>query len=206
MAFTRGWDDAAPPGTRNANEIDNAIRELRVDINERVASKLFTTPIPNTTVEADLVVRPEVLGNATKKLLIHGVAFQIESTDDGNYGDDGLSGLGVHEPFQAPLLLPPGVTITRIRWLVSLSGAAQTVTGTIKSMAFGAGHAAATLDTRNTSVNGADQILDSGAISLALDDTHCYFLVIDSGGGLTAVFTIHGVEITYTNPDCRNTI
>lgn len=36
MPYTRPWSDSTPPGSRNANEIDDAIREFKVDVHERM--------------------------------------------------------------------------------------------------------------------------------------------------------------------------
>lgn len=206
MAYTRGWDNTTPPGTRDAAEIDDIIRELKVDISERLLAK-FLTALPNTTVEADVVVKPEILGNVTgKKLLIHGSAFVNE--DDSSkisYTDTGVLALGSAQPLRAPLPLPNGVTVTNIRWLLTNTNGA-TVTLSAESLEFAVGLTVASLDSVSTAVDGA-QIKSNGSfVEFSIDSGFSYYLQADSGGSGLTSFTIHAVEITYDVPDCRNTI
>lgn len=205
MVFSRGWDNTTPPGTRNANEIDDIIREFKVDLSERFLSKLLSA-LPNTTVESDVIVKPEILGNGTKKMVIHGTAFTMESSDNGSYLDSGESGLGTYGGFRAALQLPNGVSITQIRWLVTNNNAV-TLTLDLRSLAFAVGLATAVLDHRTTIVVGT-QIVDSGVLGapIAIDSGTAYHLFFDSNGALATSFILHAVEITYTTPDCRNTI
>lgn len=197
MAYTRGWSDGTPAGSRAANQIDDAIREFKVDLHERM-----------NTLCVDWAVDPVVLkdenkGAATKKLIIHGTAFQMESNDNGNYGDTGISGLGTFQPFRTALPLPPGVTITKVRWLVTNNNAVL-LTCDIRSTQFSVGVPVAIIDHRTTVAVGV-QILDSGVIAVLIADTEAYHLVADTGGGLATTFLIHAVEITYTCPDSRFT-
>lgn len=48
MAYTRIWDNTKPPGTQQAAKIDDEIRELRVDISERLSTITNWTADPIT--------------------------------------------------------------------------------------------------------------------------------------------------------------
>lgn len=59
MAYTRAWSSASPLGTRPAKEIDDAIREKMLDLQERINSILAT----GTTIDTDpLVLNPARIG------------------------------------------------------------------------------------------------------------------------------------------------
>ena len=209
MAFTRGWDNTTPPGTRDADEIDDIIRELKVDLYERLIAKIFNS-LPNTTVEADLVVRPEILGNVVgKRMYIHGSAFQVDADEGvGEYSDDGLAVTPNHDPLRAPLILPPGAKVTRIQWLIS-STASATCTLRLCHMDFTVGMAQTVDNDLSSGTTGA-RIVDSGDLTATpiVIGNAVYFLRGDQSGsaGLPSLFEIHGVLILYTVDDCRITL
>lgn len=210
MAFTRGWNNATPAGTRLANEIDDAIRELKVDMSERLISKIFNS-MPNTTVEADLVVKPEILGNKTKRLLIHGNVFQADEGAAADYATDGFTTDQASAPVRGNVYLPPGVTITQIRWLISSTIGTPSVTISFKSMAFLVALTQTTHDTKTMALSTTPAFYGNGALAvpdqITTDDNHCYYLEIDMAGSSGLIgFIVHGVEITYTTPDCRSTL
>lgn len=206
MAFTRGWDNTTPPGTRDADEIDDIIRELKVDLYERFIAKLFSA-MPNNTDEALTIVLPEIKGNVTgKKLIIHGSHFQYDSEDNWSYGnEEGVAGFVENGSARAPLWLPQGVTITKIRWLISTAGSA-TCTLRLGRTAFDTGLAVTDDLSELTSGTTGARIVDSGTISVAIADGFAYWLAADQSGSGVSLFKIHSVEITYDTPDCRNTI
>ena len=216
MTFTRVWDNTAPPGTRAAAEIDNAMREFRVDIDERLAEKLFNTTMgaPATTDPATLVVRPEILGNVTgKRLYVHGVAFQVDNDESvGEYDTVGTSVEPSADPIRAWVPLPVGVTITRIQWLVTTDAAAA-VTCKFGSLAFDVGLAVSQPAAYTaTSSSASTRIIDTGVIAtpdqITTANGFMYFLEVDQTGsaGLPHLLQIHGALILYNVPDCRNTL
>ena len=77
MSYTRNWSNAVPPGSRLAKEIDDAAREFRVDVHERLLTLLeasidFDTdpwrlradrigPVAGNLVTRKLVFGPNIL-------------------------------------------------------------------------------------------------------------------------------------------------
>lgn len=208
--YTRNWDSTSPVGSRAANEIDDAIREKLVDIEERVADKLMS--LPATRNSADVVVKPEILGNVTgKKLLIPFTDFQpTEDDDDIFYG-----GVTHVEPYYLTdnninrnvaycgIKLPPGVTITQVDLICDIFEKTS-----VKAQLYKATVAAGTQSqigadaTRSVAGVGAASI---ASLSETLDGTAFYF-VRATGSVTTGRFKVYGVVVTYTTPDCRNTI
>lgn len=198
MAYTRGWSDGTPAGSRAANQIDDAIREFKVDLHERMDSTFAV----DWTADP-VVARDEIKGAATKTCIIHGTAFTMETSDNGSYNDTGESGLGTFGSYWAPLLLPPGVTITKVRWLVTNNNAV-TLSLFLRMMEFSTALTITTHNAMTTVVVGA-QIKDSGALAVLVDATHAYYLAFDSNGGVATVHQLHAVEVTYDCPDSRFT-
>jgi hypothetical protein len=164
--------------------------------------------MPNNTDEALTIVKPEVLGNVTgKKLIIHGTAFRADNDELGVYSQDGTATTPEADPMRCPLPLPQGVTITKIRWLISTNSSA-TCTMRIGSLSFTTGLTIVDDLSELTSGTTGARIVDSGVISIPLADGFAYFLEVDQSGsaGLPFTIEIHAVEITYDTPDCRNTI
>lgn len=69
MAYTRSWNNTTPAGTRAAKEIDDAIREAKVDIYDRILSLLDTAN--GATIDDDpLVLKGSLSGKVTDKQLL----------------------------------------------------------------------------------------------------------------------------------------
>lgn len=203
MSYTRGWSDATPAGSRAANQIDDAIRELKVDLHQRFDSVLSvdwtTDPV---------VARPEILGNVTgKKLLIPGYAFQIDAgfgTGTRYVGDGTFSGVSsvFNDPGMfCPLFIPVGISIKKLRWR-----ATNVDTNTLSMYLFSVPFTTGTVRTQEVLTTGntaGDTIYDSGGIDIVADGIKMFHLAIDKSAGAT--FKLWGVEVTYDTPDCRST-
>jgi len=199
MAFTRGWDNAAPPGTRNANEIDSAIQEVRQDLDERFAAKLFTTPMPNTTVEADVVVKPEILGNATKTLLIGPHILTNRQDEHDTTHQEEYVQLDGTQAMQGSFSLPAGCTITGFEATInSVSGVLVTVE--LYSTGFLTGtKASISIITRSLASIG--QCSASGVLAFPVTaDTLLFIRLVGNGP------RAYGFRVTYTVPNCSVTL
>lgn len=205
MSYTRAWSDATPAGTRAANQIDDAIREKCVDVHER----MDTTFSVDWTTDP-VVARPEILGNVTgKKILIPGYAF-ISADPAGTpatiyVGDGTFSGIQCNSgdpAIFAPLILPVGVAIKKVRWRAT-NGDTATLSMYLFSVAFTSG-ANRTQEILKTGVTAGDTIYDSGGVDIAADGTKMFYLAVDKSSG--AAFKLWGAEVTYDTPDCRSTL
>jgi len=205
MAYSRGWSDSTPAGSRAANQIDDAIREKCVDIHERMDSTFA-----NDWTADPVVAKPEIKGNVVgKRLYIPGHAFQVDSSfaAASAYASGApFSGLQINSADPAiggPLILPPAsvVVITKIRWRVTNVDTAA-LSMTLYSVLFAV---AATRVQEHTMAGAlaADTIYDSGTIAVNTDNKMLY-LAIDKTSG--AAYKLWGVEITYDVRDCRFTV
>ena len=65
MPYTRAWSNTIPAGTRAAGEIDDAIRELRVDIQQRMDEALV-----DDWFDDPVVAKSGVGGTVTNRVLV----------------------------------------------------------------------------------------------------------------------------------------
>lgn len=202
MTFTRPWV-TAQSGAVNANTIDTLFSNLRVDIEERAEASLFTDMALDP-----LVLRPEVNGAVTGKIItLAGYSFNINPDKDNNlltYQTDGSVRIETSAfAARCGIVLPAGITVTRVRWLINNVGT-DTVTAKFLSRAFGVGNAPNVLNIQTKSSAG-EELISSGAITLPVVSTQCYWFEIDKTAGVSA-FYLFGVELQYNTPDSRNTV
>lgn len=198
MTYTNVWSTNRPLGSAQANQIDDEIRALRLDLQERIGL-IFED------MGADPVVIDQTkFGAATgKTLIVHGSAFTIEGSGLVNYDDTGLSEIASDSgPVRAWVPLPGGVSITKIEWLMSNTDTAP-ISVSFGCMSFELGMGVEVLNAMSSSASGAS-ILDSGDIVIPVQNTKTYFLKADKGGG--GFFGLRAVKITYNCPDGRSTI
>lgn len=199
MARTRAWDNNSPIGNAtSAKDIDQEIRSLKLDIDERMAEigTGFSTAGP-------LILNPEYKGNATKTLIIPFAAFGNNSSTTAN------STLGhlvsaIDSNHFAPIFLPPGVTITD----VTVSADKNTAAGWqwfLYRTVFTVGGAATPIFTSPVIAGAGVISSSSGALALLVDANHVFTLAFDATGGAGVAY-ITGAKVTYTVPDTRNTI
>lgn len=203
MAFTRGWNNATPAGTRAANEIDDAIREFKVDISERLISKIFNS-MPNTTPEADLVVQPSILGNVTGKIMIFGAhILQNRQDEHDTQHQDNYTQLDIGETMNGCLILPPSIVITAFDATVDrqLSG---TFTVEVNSINYLTG-VATLIATCTRTANGVGlTTLGVNSFPYTLSNNEWISIHAVCSGSFHARF--YGCRVTYNTTDCRNTI
>src|SRR6266576_1312768 len=152
MAYARVWTKANPPGGQAANTADDEIRNLREDIEQRMATLVggWTTGFTSDPI----TVNPEILGNvAGKSQTIHHGAFRpgntcfaVNITDLYLESNDGVS-MDVH----APLLVPAGCTLVTVSFLVNRNGGGN-ITGSLRYNDFTAAPATTTVGTVTTVV------------------------------------------------------
>lgn len=196
MAYTNTWNTTSPAGSVAAKLIDDHIRQLRLDLQERMLALVV-----NMT-DDPVIVLDAVRGVKTgKKLIISASEFYCEPETEVTYAGlyaDVNSAAGV---LRAPFSLPSGVSIKKIRWLLDNNDTAV-LTVTLKSSPFSVAAAVTTANTQTKATTGLE-IKDSGAISIAVNGTDYYWLEADKSSG--ASFRLYAVEITYDTPDSRST-
>lgn len=207
MPFTNPWSSIIPAGATSAKLVDDHIRQLRLDIEERMEAALIVDWAGDP-----LVLKPELKGGQNgKQLLIHGSAFNFHGTGEvrTNYTfarvDTG--------PLVAPLIIPRGsdagpLTLKLVEFMIQ-NVDCDNIVCELRRRPFANGEA---LDANEiicsvTELAGAIKIATCPAINIGvtLGDIKMYYLVIEGNGSATETFRVFGARITYDAPDARAT-
>lgn len=199
MPYTRAWNNATPPGTRAAKEIDDAIREFKVDVDER----LETLIDPTTTIDDDpLVLKPGITGTVTGRKMVYPpyLVQPINDDDDVSYADgyfQGDNNTG-HLTAYMPITIPVGYVITLFEFYADKIAGAS-VTGRLLSRLLATG-GAGTLDSGDIVRSAAGVgVASSAALSHTVLDTEACFVKFTGVNG--SRYRIYGVVITYDKAD-----
>lgn len=187
MAKSYEWTNDEPQPTGLVANGDDAIRRLRLEIQERMSDIANWTADPVTLLDS-------IFAQTGKILVVHGTAFKT-NVDTASYDESGISLVSGTSPLIAPISLPVGATVTGIRFLVT-SGDAATLDVYFMGMNFDSPVSATTLAGFSTSTSGTQFVGQSSGAEIPIVGTRAYFArVIKSSG---ASFSVHGVEITYS--------
>ena len=207
MPHTRAWSVTIPPGGTQAKQIDDEIRKLRVDIDERFADVMVD-------VLADPVdLKPQFKGNVDGKVMVIPFAAFNSNTETKETFYENGRGFAFTDtgPVMAPVILSPGCIVTKVEVLVDKGDAASVEFDFFaRSFAAGAGRPGST--TAQVSLfhgagAGAGVILiASGVLAVVIDDEQLYYIAIDGIGAAGNSYDFYGARVTYNTPDCRNTI
>jgi len=200
MGYSRAWSNVTPLGSAPANTIDDEIRNLRQDVQERMdtilgAGKWATDPVATLTALKKFV--PYSSGKLDTQNLVAGIYtpdamnFTIVATGNGN------------AKYFMPIELFPGYTLINVKCYVYISGPAggsvlmklskHDITTAITSVNI--------VTTGAFNINNSINIVDSGAIAEVIADAYGYYAEIDAtyttaGTGIQ----IKGLELTYNRP------
>jgi hypothetical protein len=202
MAYTNTWITNSPLGSADAKTVDDEFRKLRVDLEERFEGTFIT----DVAVDP-WVVKPEILGNKVgKNIALHHSHFSPSVTYDAAVGSV-LSRVNLYSEntrgssltLFGAVVLPPGVTVTNIAYLVNRNGATN-ITCNFKST----DHPSQTTlshATVLTSANGV-QLLSSSGLAIVVAGVRSYYLeiILPSPGRL------YGAEVYYDTPNCLMTL
>jgi hypothetical protein len=207
MAHTRAWDVTLPPGSTQAKQIDDEIRKLRVDIDERFADVFVD-------VLADPVdMKPQFKGNVDGKVLVIPFTDFNSNTDlkETHYNNGFGQAFTDTGPLMAGVKLSPGCIVTKVEVLVD-KGDAASVEFDFFARVFAAGSGRPGSQTAQVSLfHGAGAgagvaIITSGVLAVTILDSQMYYIAIDGIGGAGNSFDFYGARVTYNTPDCRNTV
>jgi len=207
MPYSNLWDSNAPPGSQAANTADDEFRKLRLDLEERLESKFITDVVVDPWV-----VRPEILGNvAGKTLILHHSAFMPDVVFDPGTGAPTFTALPLYlehlatdastRIIHAALPLPVGITITELATVFNRNGSTNVSCG-IDYNDFTNAPAITGVVANGTTANGI-QLITTGIAHVVLPNK-IYYLWMNFIASQPS--RLYGVRVTYTTPDCRNTV
>src|SRR5690349_20727762 len=135
MAFTNAWSDVIPAGGTQAKLIDDHIRQLRLDLHERLNAVLTQDWTADPLVLLDIISGKK----NDKKLTLPYSAFVKEPLGKEIYYDaDKLIVFTDSAPIKCPIVLPPGVTLKRVELMNDINDSGG-VTMDIRKRPFAAG-------------------------------------------------------------------
>lgn len=208
MPFSDAWNDTDPPGSELAKNIDDHIRKLRLQIDERMEAMLVEDWAADPLAYLDAVS-----GKKTgKQILIPFGAFL--------YGTTGSTSKGVEMhtsyvetyvdtgPMIAPVILPPGVTVTLVE-LMADKGDTTSVSWQFSYRLFSAGGSTDdenVIDAGTTFSTAGIQIKATGALTEVIAANTLYWIRVSATGSSGQAYDLFGARITYDTPAHLNTI
>lgn len=196
MAYTRSWNDATPAGTRAANQIDDAIREFKVDVHERMDD------VVDDWTADPVVPKDSITGKVDGKYLLFPYTI-VQPQDDQNdvVYNDGFFQNDATKSAHGSLIVPIGITIVEFSAAVDRNGSG-TVTVEFYRELFSTG--ASTLITTVTRAVAGYGIAASGVLAEVTDSDRMYRFKMFSSSILGE--KLYGIRLKYNTPDSRNTI
>lgn len=207
MPFSNAWSSVIPAGPTSAKLIDDHIRQLRLDIEERMEAALIVDWAGDP-----LVLKPELKGGQNgKQIVIHGSAFNFHGS--GEVRTNYVYAKVDTGPLVCPVILPKGsdagpLVIKLVEFMVH-NVDCDSITCELRRRSFANGE---TADQNQiicsvTELAGVQKIAACPAISIGitLGDIQMYYLVIEALGSATETFRVFGARITYDAPDSRAT-
>lgn len=204
MPYTDGWNTTRPAGSVSAKNIDDEIRLLRLQLQERFNDVLVVD------MAADpLVLKDEVSGLANDLTrIIPFCAFLSDlhtKENDLDFAIGRIQGFVGEPALFAPVVIPVGCIITKIEYLVDIHDV-TVVEARFYSVAFSDAPAAATvINTLDMTVGGGPKIFPTPVLAITVDANTTYYVVISpSAGTFNNGFFLHGVRITFNRPALAN--
>jgi hypothetical protein len=203
MPHTNPWNVTDPPGTEQAKNIDDHIRKVRVDINDRAAD-----------IVVDVMADPWVLKRSALEVAPGGSIKIISMMDfktttigkEAVYAPGVLLAYSDTDGLYANVELPVGAIVTLIEVLCD-SGDCTDVTFTFYARAFAAGGATrptsqtqqVTLSSGSTTPGSGVKIAsDTGSFEILAD--FVYYIGVEGTATPGKSFDLYGARFTYTPP------
>lgn len=182
MAYTRDWDTEVlntPPGSRDSDEIDDAIREFKVDINERLADMVYDPSadpvqikVPGINIDGSQNVKvPAVDGRLMLNLQFDSTSYIVKPTAISQGGN-----------WIASIPVPRGTTIRAVGFNVARKTLGATVTCSVIKVQNGTGIASpipTVLFSGGAIVSANIQGVSSGVIDTLIDSGTDVLLRVD---------------------------
>jgi hypothetical protein len=200
MPHTNAWSNLIPLGSDLAGHIDDDIRQLRLDVFERMNDIVVDWT-------ADPIVLKPISSNDNHRYIPFSLFLNDMHAKETDITTGSIHAFRGSGPYVAGLsaFLPFHITVTRIIGWINRD-AANTVSMTLYQIPFSTGGASAPVIAQNnvpanvqlTTTTGTNQPMDTGTHDIVFDDANMYILVFDSSGGSVGdAFEIYGAEIFF---------
>jgi len=221
VTYTRPWSNAAPSGARAANQADDIMREIRVDVEERLGTLLAgvgtwtNDPIASSTVTRYQYIHWSGFNILTGKSVVMGgnvftvgVALEYDSTLY-NYGIKTVDGSGgpVSLVLARKFLLPVPCTIVDVDLIAGVAQASSSVAAqillvdTTTTTPTETSLASRTLS--NPTTQGAYSVSSGANINQAVsgDDKEYVYakITLTTDSAVNPSFGFQGIRIRYTH-------
>lgn len=203
MPYTRGWNDGTPAGSRAANQIDDAIREFKVDLHERMDSALVVDWLTDPVVAKD-----SILGKSTARFMVFGPSiFQaVQDEDDMRWELEAVRMNETGRTINGSIRLPTGITITKFEASMDRGGAASAV-ATFKRVNYNDG-TSGTIDTATKVAAGIGIQAGAGGVLAEVVDSSLfhYVVVFTAAAWIITGPRLFCVRLTVNVPGSQSTV
>lgn len=202
MPYTNPWSNIIPSGGAQAITIDDQIRQLRLDIQERMDTILAT----GGKWTNDPIALPSFSGQVNDRhIIIPALAIQHVNDEDNTRWEWG--GHGIFKAQDAglvsvcPLQLPIGIVITRFEFISQLFGSGTSLSVKLYKRAFNTSDAVTQIgSTLVNNLSGAEQLTDSGAGSLSETVDESTYWIENQPSGAFSTYWMYGYRLTVNVP------
>lgn len=206
MTYTRGWSTIIPANADAASGAASDMRNIRVDIEERMDTLLGAGEWAKDPIEVFL---------ADQFLMYHWSDFAVLTSSGGTWGASAGTLYGVTNGtlntgvLYCPCLLPRGVTVTSIE-LLGQTGAGGSITATLESIDATTGTITqSTHATASMAASVTQSAVVSPTVAITIDATltnyKFYYLKISFTAGSSNSW-FQGVRVNYTRGGLGQTI
>lgn len=196
MPYTNAWNESVPLGTAARSSVDDLFRQMKLDLRERL--NVLTTDFTTDPV----VPLPAVLGNVVGKLHnVHWSAFTLSGSSNWTVPAGGayIEDSAIASEMYAPLLIPPGTTITEVVFIANQNGGAAMTFNVVRILkTTGAVTDVFTVVTSSGAFNG----FSTGVVSHVVDSLYIYAIKATTATSNR----LYGAAVKYNTTDCRNTV
>lgn len=208
MPYTNPWVDNIPSGSAQASTIDDQLRQLRLDIHERMDTILDT----GKKWGDDPIGLPDITGTVVDRhVYINPFSIQpVNQSDNVRYewGGHGIfKSQGSDLVTVCPVVLPLGVTITRVEF-VSKVEINFTLTVKMYKRAWGITDTVTQIGSDMASAGtGSAALFDSGAASFSevIDDS-TYWLENIISAGVFSQYWLYGYRLHVNVPGAGSVV
>lgn len=194
MPYSSVWNATRPAGSVAAKNIDDEIRILRLQLQERL----------NDVLVQDMTADPLVLKDNIKGLklglqrLVPFSSFlnDLHARENDMTTTGQLNGFCGSGPWIASLAIPPGCVIVKVEWLVDKHDATS-LAMELRHRAFTNAPAAAIVDNVTNQAATGNNIVSSVDLNITVSGDAYYYLAITGAGPSGNSFIIYGARVTF---------